>query len=147
MAICETCGKHYSWFASPALVEGDIAAGMCKECFAARRAAESRGETWEPEVEKGLVAAGITVASVPTRPPEVLRPLPVIFRILAVLEFLGGVVLCYLLWPARHAEDYNHITPLVFLMAGIIFGCLFLAIAEALIYLRDIRDSLARKTN
>jgi hypothetical protein len=39
-----------------------------------------------------------------------------------------------------------YMTPFVFLMAGIIFGCLFLAIADALTYLRHIRDSLAQKT-
>jgi hypothetical protein len=43
-------------------------------------------------------------------------------------------------------EPRPHIKSFAFLMAGTIFACLFLAVAQGLIYLRDIRDSLAQKT-
>jgi hypothetical protein len=86
--------------------------------------------------------------STPTAP---IPGLAVAFRVLAALEFIGGFIWCCLLWPGKPAAGYEwksvaYMTPFVFLMAGIIFGCLFLAIADALIYLRHIRDSLARKT-
>jgi DNA-directed RNA polymerase subunit RPC12/RpoP len=90
-----------------------------------------------------------TRASIPPPPP--VPTLAVVFRILAACEFIGGLIWCVELWPGQSSPGYEwksaaYVTPVVFLTAGIIFGCLFLAIAEGLIYLHHIRDSLAQKS-
>ncbi len=92
--------------------------------------------------------------SIPTRLPSgkesPTAPIPglaVAFRVLAVIEFIGGFICCCLVWPSRHERNSAaYAIPFFYLMAGIIFGCLFLAIADGLIYLRQIRDSLAQRT-
>ena len=70
------------------------------------------------------------------------------FRLLAVLEFIGGYMMCASLWPGEAREGYEWKTvayepALTWLMVGVISGCLFLAIAKGLIYLSQIRDYLA----
>ena len=66
--------------------------------------------------------------------------LAVVFRLLGGLEILGGIFVGIYLWPK---ENYGW-QPLVYLpavswlVAGVIFGCLFLAIAEGLTYLSQI---------
>jgi len=82
----------------------------------------------------------------PASPP--VPGLAIIFRFLAVLEIIGGLVLCSELWPGEPRPEYQwkteaYIPALTWLMAGLISGCLFLAIAKALIYLSQISNSLA----
>ena len=62
--------------------------------------------------------------------------LAIIFRVLAVFELIGGLVIWYSLRPGEAA--------LIWLMIGLISGCSFLAIANVLIYLSRISNSLAQ---
>lgn len=90
-----------------------------------------------------------------SRPPNHARPasppvpgLAIIFRFLAVLEIIGGLVICSELWPGEPRPGYQwnteaYIPALTWLMAGLISGCLFLAIAKVLIYVSQISNSLA----
>jgi hypothetical protein len=134
MAKCASCGKHYSiWSAA-------LGEGVCVDCSRAQKQARLQQEEEKAVRESGALS-----------PEPPVPGLAVVFRILAALEFIGGFIWCYLLWPGEPAAGYEwksvtYVTPLVFLMAGIIFGCLFLAVAEVLVYLRDIRDSLAQRT-
>ena len=80
------------------------------------------------------------------RPP--VPGLAIMFRLLAVLEFIGGYMMCASLWPGEPPEGHQWKTvayepALTWLMVGVISGCLFLAIAKILIYLSQISDSLA----
>ena len=82
--------------------------------------------------------------------PAVAGSLATAFRLFGVLEIVGGIILCALLWPGHSAAVSDagiiaYVPALTWLLGGVIFGCLFLAIAEVLTYLRQIRDSLARK--
>jgi hypothetical protein len=70
--------------------------------------------------------------------------------VLAIFEFLGGIVMSKSLWPGAAREGYEwtpaaYAPAVAWLMAGVIFGCLFLAIADGLIYLSEIRDALVRR--
>lgn len=81
--------------------------------------------------------------------PSTAGSLATAFRFFGVLEIIGGIILGALLWPG-HSTAYDagfiaYVPALTWLLCGVIFGCLFLAIAEVLTYLRQIRDSLARK--
>lgn len=73
--------------------------------------------------------------------------LTVVFRVFAFLEFVGGSIACVVLWPEEPEAGYAwktvaYINPLAWLAAGLIFGCLFLAVGEGLKYLNDISRSL-----
>src|SRR5437879_3284367 len=70
-----------------------------------------------------------------TTPPQPAAPsipgLAIMFRFLAVLEIIGGLIMCGSLWPGEAGEGYQwkavaYVPALTWLMAGLIFGCLFL---------------------
>jgi hypothetical protein len=102
-------------------------------------------------LDEATRAALLSAPSLPHPAPDPPIPgLAAVFRILATLEIIGGLVLCFALWPEAAREGYElravaYVSALTWLMAGVIFGCLFFAVAEVLIYLSQIRDSLAPK--
>lgn len=76
--------------------------------------------------------------------------LAMLFRVLAVLEFVGGAILCFLFWPNVPNSDLGvaassaiYIVPFTWLSIGFISGAFFLAIAEVIIYLKSIHWELA----
>jgi hypothetical protein len=91
-------------------------------------------------------AAATSSGSQPAPTPQV-PTLTELFRILGSLEIIGGVVLCCLLLPGEAGSGYQwktlaYLPSLTWLMAGVISGCLLLAVGEALRYLCEISDSL-----
>ena len=105
------------------------------------------GHVFEPKAarsERNLVVAA--------REAEHAVPgLATVFRVLGVLEILGGIVICFVMWPGEARVGYEwraiaYMPALTWLIAGIIFGCLFLAVAEGLTYLCQIRDAVTKKT-
>lgn len=98
-------------------------------------------EFMEDATRASFAAPPPTATSISPAPP--MPGLAVAFRVLAALEFIGGFI-CFAAFFSEEASP--HFFSFAFLMAGIIFGCLFLAVAEGLTYLRQIRDSLAQKT-
>ena len=86
----------------------------------------------------------------PTTPKDQETPiLAQTFRVLAVLEMIGGLILCALLWPGEPEPGYKwqfaaYLGAITWISAGIIFGLLFLAVADGLRYLHDIREFLKR---
>lgn len=65
------------------------------------------------------------------------------FRIAAVLEMAGGLILCRVFWPGDAGDDYSwkagaYMMSITWLFSGLLFGMLFLAIAEVLHYLKRI---------
>ena len=80
---------------------------------------------------------------------ETLPALTVLFRIVAALEMVGGVSLCAELWPGNPEPGYTwktvaYVPALTWLIAGFVFGLLFWAIGDGLLYLRDIRAYLCK---
>jgi vacuolar-type H+-ATPase subunit I/STV1 len=72
-----------------------------------------------------------------------LPALTAVFRVLAVLEMLGGIVLCNVFWPGEPEIGYKwrvtaYVPAITWLTAGLVSGFLFLALANILHYLNDI---------
>jgi hypothetical protein len=115
--ICAACGKR-----------NENTMDHCSNCKAKKSvAATSLGSQPMPEPQEPTLAG--------------------VFRVLGLLEFMGGVLLCYLLWPGEAGSGYQwrplaYLPSLTWLMAGVIFGCLFLGVGQVLTYLCQIRDSL-----
>ena len=79
---------------------------------------------------------------------ESLPGLTVLFRIIAALEMIGGVMFCAQLWPGDPEPGYTwktaaYVPALTWLIAGFVFGLMFWALGDGLLYLRDIRSILA----
>ena len=73
--------------------------------------------------------------------------LTVLLYIIGILEIVGGIILCVKLWPGAPERGYEWLfsayTPaLTWLSAGIIFGLLFFAAGNVLMYLENIRYQL-----
>jgi hypothetical protein len=98
----------------------------------------------------------VRIPTVPRRPAApAIHAAPVlatVFRVLGTLEIIGGLIMCFSLWPGEAGSGYEwrttaYMPALVWLSAGIIFGCLFFAVAEGLTYLSEIRDAVSDLTN
>jgi len=46
-------------------------------------------------------------APLPSEVKPAIPDLAILFRILATFEFIGGLILCSLLWPGDAGESYN----------------------------------------
>ena len=146
---CHGCGELL-----PAPTLRRLPAAACVTPEILRRAEEAYpeegwSETAHPRDTEtaGTVSSPATTAWVDDPPV-----LTMVFRGLAALEMLGGIVLCMAFWPGTPELGYTwkavaYATALTWLMAGFIFGFLFLAIGEALLYLRDIRSRLRSLTS
>src|SRR4051794_29102639 len=77
-----------------------------------------------------------------------LPPIPslaLIFRAFAVIEFTAAIGLCFISWPQRQQSPLVEYVPAMsWLAGGIVSGYLFLGVADILIYLSDISNSLRR---
>ncbi len=72
-----------------------------------------------------------------------------IFRILGVLEMVGGIVLCIVLWPGKPESGYAwtesaYVPSITWVAAGFVFCFLFFAVAEGLAYLNDLKKQTHR---
>ena len=91
---------------------------------------------------------GISQAQLnPGESTDAIPALVVVFRVLAALELLGGAILTVQLWPGEAKAGYEwravaYVPALTWLSAGVVFGFLFWAIGDGLLYLRQIRDAL-----
>ena len=68
------------------------------------------------------------------------------FTVLGVIEIIGGVILALVSYAEASAagpigQFVGYSVPLIWLVAGIVFGMLFLAVANGLYYLRNIMES------
>ncbi len=74
-------------------------------------------------------------------------PLSVALGVIGVLAIIGGIVQCITLWPSEPFAGYQwlptaYVPALTWLVAGLVSGILFFAVAAVLVYLADIRDYL-----
>ena len=101
-----------------------------------------------PSVRNGEPVATRTAVSIESIGRRTEAPvMSGIFWIIAVLQMVCGVVLCAQLWPGEPEAGYHwkaitYVPSLTWLTAGFISGFLFIAIGQALLYLRDIRDGV-----
>jgi hypothetical protein len=74
-------------------------------------------------------------------------PLSGSLGLIGVLQIIGGIGLCVYLWPGEPQPGYPwlpaaYVPALTWLVAGLVSGILFFAVAAVLVYLADIRDYL-----
>ena len=120
---CTSCGN-----------ENPESVGSCFNCASPRSHSET--DMGEP---------GLTSAVAPEEPSPVL---PVVFRVLAVANIVGGIVLAVILRPGEPPAGYSgwkanaYVDSVTWFLVGLFGAFLLLAIADGLAYLNDMRISL-----
>ena len=88
------------------------------------------------------ISARVPTKKHPVQNPSSVPLLSKVFYVLAVLGFVGGILLCVELWPyapvGRELKSIAYMPSITWLTVGIIQCAMFSAIGLALTYLRGI---------
>jgi hypothetical protein len=126
MAKCDVCGKPAGWL----LDRCDACEDERQRKLQAKRGTNSTSL----QLQSGLI-------------------LVTLFRVIAIAQVLGGVILCAQLWPSEAdlrifgGRTIAYMPALTWSIAGFVSSLLFWAVGDGLLYLSEINRSLQRLTN
>jgi|GEM_PF-4437166 hypothetical protein len=154
---CKRCGIEWEEWALDKWARGQVAAFLsgegCPECLGPEEWEEkAHVDSASPEIDKEcLESLKEKEEKEPSISPEDheerIPGLAIAGYVLGILEIVGGVTMCFKLWPGVPEPGYRwlftaYIPALTWLAAGIISGFFFFAISAVLTHLDSIRRSL-----